>query len=507
MFIKPDGGLVSRPDQRTLQPNALKLATNVEHRPGEIGLFPTATFVSAGNSTPQNGVSTTAGLIFAHYDTAGGFLICDYGRKLSQGAVATSGFVGTFAQISAVDIEFDTPPSVLSGIMLSERLHVITGQNLSLAGDFDERNLIRQSDSVWRREGLDKPKGTFSSVAAVDVTIVTVPVDTPFTYRAKYISGSSDDSRVENGKLVNDADQSTAAKVWVSGAGNTKKATWDFSNIAETGQATGSQPATGKGILSILMAAGPRAAWQNIGVGGGSSYSLDDDIVLQYSTTGVNGPFTNITKKKGPFISEWFTHDFGATVITLANLAVRTLVTKNSGSLNATAYFGEIRFDVGGGNKAAINTETVDGIHYLISLYSDPASGGSGRESSPGDYGSAILFPVDGTATIYSKVIPIPSSYANGIKQLSFPLPATTELDPAATHFRIYRSPDGTKQKILDRYGLIAQVPIGDTTFTDNFITWPITEVPQPTIEAYFVGQGENVVFYPFNQLPPVAVA
>lgn len=512
-FSKLNGGVIDKPDRRLLAPNALRVGTNVEHRPGEDGLFPTATFQSAGNSTPQSGNSTTAGLIFAHYDATGGFLICDYGTKLSQGAIATSGFSGTLAQINSEDINFVSPPGVLSGIMLAERLHLIAGVNLSMGGTstqpglFNERNLIRQKDGVWRREGLDKPKGTYSSVATVDVTITEVPAVTPYTYRAKYLSGSSDDNKVENGKLVNDADAGTAAKIWVEHSGNTKRAVFSFENIAETGQATGSQPTTGVGVLTILVAAGPREAWKEIGNGGGSGFSLDADILVEYSQTSASGPWTTMSQKKAPFLAEWVSHDFGASTVTFTSLWVRVSVTKNDGSANGTAYVGDVRFEVGGGNKPPLNTDSIDGVHYLITLYSDPGSGGSGRESSPGDYGSAILFPTDGADAKYAPLLPyVPPSYPNGIRQLSFPLPASTNLDPAATHFRIYRSPNGTKQKILDRYGLIDQVPITATSYTDNF-RLSIDEVSQPTIEAYFTGQGENVVFYPYNELPPVAKA
>ncbi len=512
-FTKLNGGIVTKPDRRLLAPNALRTAEYVEHRPGQEGLFETATFRSVGNSSPQSGNSTTAGLIFAHYDAAGGFLISDYGTKLAEAAVATSGVTAALAQIDGEDINFVTAPKVLSGVMLAERLHVISGVNLSMGGsstqpgNFNERNLVRQKDGVWRREGLDKPKGTYSSVNAVDVTITAVPADTPYTYRAKYLAANSDDNKVENGKLVNDTDPSSAAKIWVEHSGNTKRGVWDFSNLAESGQSAGGQPSTGKGVLSLLVAAGPREAWKEIGNGGGSGYSLDADILVEYSTTGPTGTWTTMTQKKAPFLSEWITFDFGTTTVTISSLAIRVSVTKNDGSANGTAYVGEIRFDVGGGNKSAINTDTVEGIHYLITAYSDPGKGGSGRESSPGDYGSAILFPVDGTDPKYVELPFVPTSYPNGIKQLSFPLPSSVNLDPAATDFRIYRSPNGTKQKILDRYGMIAQVPITATSFTDNFTTGSINEVTQPTVEAYFTGSGENVVFYPFNELPPVAVA
>jgi hypothetical protein len=517
-FSKLTGGLIMKVDPRQLSVSDLVRATNVEMRAGYEGLMVTNTYVNAGILTAAaGGALKTAGLIYAYYDSSGGLLIADHDQTLYEAPVAVSGISGTQVNLypDGTPLQFSEPLATLGGMMLNERLYVITGSPLSTGDGIEYRNLVREPNGHWRREGLAKPTGDYTTVALADITILSSPVTTPYTYRAKYRSDLMDTASKNHtfdGRLVNDGDDTTAAKIEVVVSGNSHTAIWDFSNLAKTGQDTGTQPATGVGVLRLLVAGGPRAAWPLLAVpGGASNYSLDDDIVIMYSTTGVSGAYTTLATRKGPFIAEWFTKDFEDTVITLSNLVIKIQVTKNSGSKDATAFIAAIRFDVGGGDSATVNTETTDGIHYLLTLYSDPTVGGTGRESAPGDFGSAILFPENGTIEDYAKLDPIPTSYPGGIRSISFPLPPGADQDPDATHYRIYRSSDGTKASVLDHYGLIDQVLIDrnttSQTYTDNFLTFPITEVPQPTLPCYFTGTDPNVVFYPLNELPPIPKA
>ena len=520
-FSKLNQGIDNQSDQRLLSFTTCREGKNVEQRPSQEGLFPTGTFVPAGSVTPTSGAQDVVGLIFAHFDATGGWLICNYGRSLAEVPAATTGMAGSLvglfgnSQLSDDTLEFVVTPKTLSSVMLDDKLYVITGSALSTGndqfstGEGEQRNLVRQSDGKWRREGLDKPRN-YAGVTRDIAVIVPVPSETPYTYRAKYLSASSDDQRVAGGPLVNDEEDETAMKLWVTDSGVTRRARFNFSNLAETGQSTGTQPATGKGILSILLAAGPKAAWTDIGVGGTSSYSLDADILLEYSIDGGSNWIT-IVERKAPFLSTWFTVDKSDTTLTLSSLDVRISVTKNSGSENATAFCGVIRFDVGGGNKAAVNTELddPDGIHYLVTCYSDPHFGGSNRRSAPCPFGSSFIFPTSSPLTDGTVVT---TTYPNGIKQITFTLPPGENQDPGATHYEIYRTPAATKARILKRYGLIDTVLIdrtGTQSYTDNFITWPITETPQPTLPSYFVGQNdtaETAVFYPLNEIPPVAI-
>jgi hypothetical protein len=205
----------------------------------------------------------------------------------------------------------------------------------------------------------------------------------------------------------------------------------------------------------------------------------------------------------------------------MASLHVRCTVTKNSGDKDATAYLGNIMFQQGGGSANTLNTETLDGLHWLVTCYSDPgllikgetAGGrkGCGRESAPCPTGSAILFAADSTDSLYADVTPVPTFYPNGIIQVRMVMPPSDVQDPMVNAYKVYRCPDGTKPTLLGRYGLIGQVNIdwNVTTqeYTDNFNLWTKDDVAQPTLPSYYVGQGDLAQFFPWNELPPLAVA
>lgn len=487
-LIKFGGGVITRDDARLLDPSSMTVAAYVEHRPGSDGLSETGTFQSAGTIGPSEGVKTCAGLVYANWDVQGPFLIADYGVNLVEGAAASSGMTG--AKVNLEDdgvLAFNSAPLVLQGQMFNDRLYLISGVGVNGSdGGRDDRNLVREPTGRWRREGIREP-ANFAGV--IDVTITSNPSEPSYTYRCLYNSSLSDTAQISGGHAPEDTDDSTAAVIRVQNP-NTRHGVWDFRTIA------GGQPTTGKGVLRIFAAGGPRAAWSDIGIGGAGRYDIDSDINIYYSTN--NGSsYTLIATRKGPFLGEWFSVDLTANTLTITNIKVKVEVVKNSGSLDATAFVGTVRFDTGSGAAAAINTATDQGIHYLLTLYSDPQFGGSGLEGSPCPFGKAVVFSA--------------TDYPSGVKSISWDFPAGRDQDNNATHFKIYRAPDGTLPTILNRYGLIDTVKItrdGTTqTYTDSFITWPITEVPQPVIPNFALGSGDNIRYFPRGDVPPIAVS
>ena len=321
-----------------------------------------------------------------------------------------------------------------------------TGVTLDAAHAFDRwylalgtENKVLENDGTVREMGMQPPSEPMTFTTSGAAGTVSRP--------------SSNDAGFTNPNNAQDTDDITYAYASRNTVGSTS-CIWSWSAATGTNRK-----------LYIMWSLSSDGKW-----GGGGIFGTKVTVTLQKSedggsnyTTIMSSLFTSPQVPQTVVISVSDATD-------LVNLKVRAILQYNQGFKKIDLRIHDIRVQ----STASSAAVSATALLYAYVEYDEER----GISSAP----SEIL-----TVSFTSQI------------QVNLTLPATPT-NPTTTHMRIYRTPDGGTNTQL---GLIGSIPVGETSFPDDFSQFPTTAQPPQLIQYLQVEFEGSVLFFPRDFPPP----
>lgn len=457
-----NGGWVTARDRGDLEPGELQTATGMHYKPGDPAR---AHKIGGRSSFGDTGSSAkVVGLYLAQFDSGGTDLLLSLSGNVLR--KATPGASGSWSTISG---EFTTAATAMSGAHVNNRHYLCNGQDL---------NVVLKSDGTTRRMGMNPPLEAPTASVSTATQVLTKP--TPQTAN-NY--GAGVEGWLQLAKSVDTGSDyvSTFGYVTIGKADNyssAKEQDWFFGGITTTAHRL-------EVVYRLTTGSVGNNPGVNVGSGGSQGGRFRTQVIIKYTLTG-GAPYTDLVNA----IYETSMPDAITVQVPLANatyagnaIQVRAsaqLLTKGDGH---SLRIADVRIATGGA-ASNITTTTNAGLRYLVTEYD--ANDHHESANSPPSLDVALV--------------------ANNLVTLTLP---TAIQNSRATHWRIYRTPDGavesttlSKDVPLNQFGRIAEIPIGQGTWYDNF--------DQPyNVQAAFIlalvpmSSGVGQIYVAFDAKPP----
>jgi len=362
---------------------------------------------------------------------------------------ATPGTTGTFASLKT---GLSASAVTLDSAHFNDRHYLVNG--------FDKMQVLENEKTV-RVAGLESPQVAPTIVASVGGTTLNRPTAT--------LSSTA----VTNPDDAWDTDLETFAAATVDS--DTTSATATYGSWAPS--------ATGKVKIKFLLAGlqtggdfpSDSSDWGSFG---DMSIRSRFNVTIKLEVSEDSGAtFTTALEEVRIFaMGQILSHDHDISADS-ALVHVKATITYNSGSAAATLRIYDVRIQAGG---AVANFSHTIGAFWALSEYDAT----TGRESPLGPQSKLTLLSTENLATITG---------------------AAVVRNAAATHMRLYRTPDGGT--VPGQLGLVGQFVAGvSKTFLDDFSVWAFDEQPLPLSPRFpvQVPGGDHVTYFPRDTPPPI---
>lgn len=398
-------GYVSARDPYDMLPGEMQRALGMTYRPGDSRAWKQLGRTAFGTVLASNEIK---GLALCLFDDGSDKLVAYSGTALYG---ATPGTTGTF---TALATGLSASGETLTAVQQDDRWYL---------GNGVDRNRVLKSDGTVRLHGLQSPS-----------TAPTVAVGSG--------AGTTANPTANSGSFTNptfayDGDDTTFASATRTSAGSTTH-TWTWAaNTASSKQLEVRYWLSGLPIQDDSID-------RNLGTGGQVDSGFKVTILFEKSeNAGVDWtPILEVTRTAPPTGAHVLSSNLGSGSITLHFRATLTYI---SGINPATLQILTTRTKTG---SAATALSAV--VRYAVTwVNNNDLNGSEVAQGPPSSYSAA--------ATLVA---------ASGHNQVLVTQPANPEA--AATHWRIYRVPDGQAATIANGV-LIAEKDISETTFLDDF--------------------------------------
>jgi hypothetical protein len=424
--IRFDQGLVTARDRADLRLGEMQTATGIYYKTGDParawkigGRGASSTSVADGTIT---GGAKVKGLYLAQFDSGGTDLLLGLTTVAAAGAlyIKVPTLTGTWSAIASA---FTTAAAVnLSGVHYNNRHYLCNGQDI---------NVVLESDGTTRTMGLQPPN-----------VRPTTGVSTAAQVLVRAASGSltNDYAPAENWQNVAgavgaaDADAATFSYVTVNKADVTqtaKEQVWTFAANAAAGRRL-------EVIYRVTTGHIKNNPGEDIGSGGGKRGRFRVRAIITYSTDGVTYGNTLLNAVLRRSMNEVMTLQVPYAPNS-SNLLVKCSLQALAAGDPVQLQIADIRTATGG---AAANITTTTGFYYAFTEYDSARN----QESSGSPESAIVTMAAQNLVTLT-----LPSAGQNS----------------RATHWRIYRTPDGGS--VPSQLGRIAEIPIAQTAFSDAF--------------------------------------
>jgi len=444
--IPASQGYVSRRSPYDLKPGELQAASGCFYKTGD----PDRLWRIAGRSAFALAAASQKikGIVLAQFDSGGSDIVAALaGTTIFQ---ATPGETGSF---SALVGSLNSSAISLSGAHVNDRWY--------LANGYDPIQVVNSAGTV-RPIGMDPPGQATAAVSA----------DTGTHHRPNASSNGS--PGWTNPDKAYDTDPLTKSHATSSSA-STRVCTWTW---AAGAIAAGT-------VLNITygMNRMDNVRTESSGTGGGDATKVKVTCKIELSET-IGGTATYST-----ILEQNLTGDLAKTTLqyplavadNYSKVAVRASFVYTSGTVSATMKI----FDIDGLDGSTVTAfDTTTGFYYAVTEY----DGTNDLESvwtlvTPSDNtdnNPRVVLDDDNVVTIT-----LPSAAAN-----------TT-----STHWKIYRTPDGGEEPY--QLGLVATIPIAQTSWKDLFTEWGQNDQPIPIIRHIYIQSGVGKLAEPVDLKPP----
>jgi len=453
--IRFDQGLVTARDRADLRLGEMQVATGGFYKVGDPArIHKIGGRANSGSTTPNSATGTgteVKGLYLAQFDTGGTDLLLALSGTAIYRKNPTAG-AGNWGTTLVTGLS--SAATNLSGVHYNNRHYFCDGQDL---------NLVLESDGTTRTMGMQPPNvapiAGVSTVALVQARANTADAVTDYTLAEDW----------QNVAGAIDADPETFSYVTVGKAdifATAKEQVWNF---------TASDTNAGRRLEVVYRVTTGHLRGnlgEDIGSGGGRKGRFRVRAIITYTTDGSTYANTLVNavlerSMNGPMTLQ-------VPISVNSNLVkVKCSLTWLSKGDPVQLQIADVRIARGG---AAANITPTTGFYYAYTELDFERN----QEST-----ASPVSLIVGTGSTFNLVtVTLPSAAQNS----------------RATHWRIYRTPDGGTAP--SQLGLIAEIPIAQTTYADGF-TIAFDFQASPIIRLLTTQAAGGTLYIPFDAPPP----